>query len=509
MANQLLLVDDSPLIHRVVELTFEGQDFSIHAADTPEQALAMARTVKPDIVVASAEMKGAGGAEICRRLRQEGELGETPVLLLTSAKSRISEDEARQAGAAGVLVKPFEPERLLAEVGRAMARGGAGPEAAAAAGGPPGQESPSGLDLFDDRELESLFAGGQESPAKLPVQAQDDSDLLLQAEKVLDQGDPSAAAAAPPASAPAQPDSRLFDDSELDDLFAEEAEEKSPAAPAPQPPAAQAPGEEWADLDLEADIVTKAPERHGDLADLAREQASAAEAQLAEIEAEFASSGAPTEEDMQAAESRIENLQEELSRDLAGAGNIQLHKRPAAPPPAPASPAPADIDDDLLDLAAEAGFGRPRRTEPETALDSKAGVELDLEAELAAAGVSGPGDDPPAAAGAKADLAIDDLVEAGYTLPTDEPGDDTPVWDIPLKQRDDAQAAEPAAAPAGSPGRPEEGDLAPLVQQSLERTVEAIVPALIRNIEALVVKQLPDLVEKIVLREIDKIKRGE
>ncbi|MBI1724516.1 MAG: response regulator, partial [Candidatus Tectomicrobia bacterium] len=81
MANQLLLVDDSPLIHRVVELTFEGYDFSIRAADTPEQALALARSLKPDINVARAEMKGAGGAEISRRLRQEEELGEVPVLL--------------------------------------------------------------------------------------------------------------------------------------------------------------------------------------------------------------------------------------------------------------------------------------------------------------------------------------------------------------------------------------------------------------------------------------------
>ena len=96
----------------------------------------------------------------------------------------------------------------------------------------------------------------------------------------------------------------------------------------------------------------------------------------------------------------------------------------------------------LMRLGASCDWKRERFTMDEGL--SKAGVELDLEAELAAAGVSGPGDDPPAAAGAKADLAIDDLVEAGYTLPTDEPGDDTPVWDIPLKQRDDAQAAEPA-----------------------------------------------------------------
>lgn len=501
MANQLLLVDDSPLIHRVVELTFEGHDFSIHAADTPEQALALARSLKPDIVVASADMKGAGGADICRRLRQEGDLGEIPVLLLTSAKSRMSEGEARQAGAAGVLVKPFEPERLLAEVGRALARGGSGAGAAAggppgaaasAAGGPPGRESPSGLDLFEEQELESLFAGGtEEHPAQAPPRAQDGSDLLLQAEKALGQAEPAAGGK----------DVRLFDDSELEDLFGGEAGEKpSPPAAAPAP---QEPGGEWADLDLEADLAARRPEARRDLAELAREQASAAEAQLAEIEAEFAAGGSPTEADVQAAESQIANLQEELSRDLAGAGNIQLPKRQAAPPPAPVQ---TDPDDDLLGLAAEAGFRGPSRPEP--ASDSKAGKELDLEAELAAAGVAGPAEGPSAAAPPAEEPANDGLLEADFSLPAEEPGGEIPVWDVPLTQESVQAAAQPPAE-TGAPRAPGEEDVEPLVRRSLERTVEAIVPALIRNIEALVVHQLPDLVEKIVLREIEKIKRGE
>lgn len=502
MANQLLLVDDSPLIHRVVELTFEGHDFSIRTADTPEQALALARSLKPDIIVASADMKGAAGAEICRRLRQEGELGEVPVLLLTSAKSRMSGDEARQAGAAGVLVKPFEPEKLLAEVERALARGGSEAGAAAggspvaaasAAGGTPGQEPSPGLDLFEEQEIESLFAGGTEEPsAQAPPPAQDESDLLLQAEKALGQAEPAAGGK----------DVRLFDDSELEDLFGGEAGEKpSPPAAAPAP---QEHGSEWADLDLEADLALRRPEAHRDLAELAREQASAAEAQLAEIEAEFAAGGSPTEADVQAAESQIENLQEELSRDLAGAGNIQLPKRQAAPPPAPVQ---ADPDDDLLGLAAEAGFRGPSR--PEAALDSSAGKELDLEAELlAAAGVAGPAENPSAAAPPAEELAIDSLLEADFSLPAEEPGGEIPVWDVPLTQKSVQAAAQPPAE-TGAPRAPDEKDVEPLVRQSLERTVEAIVPALIRNIEALVVRQLPDLVEKIVLREIEKIKRGE
>ena len=120
MANNLLLVDESPLIQRVVELTLEGKDVSIHSAEDADEALSLARSLKPDIVLASTEFKGGGGLDFCRTLQEDPELAGTPVLLLASAKEGLSEEEAKEAGAVGVLTKPFEPESLLAEVGKAL-----------------------------------------------------------------------------------------------------------------------------------------------------------------------------------------------------------------------------------------------------------------------------------------------------------------------------------------------------------------------------------------------------
>ena len=86
MANNLLLVDESPLIQRVVELTLEGKDVSIHSAEDADEALSLARSLKPDIVLASTEFKGGGGLDFCRTLQEDPELAGIPVLLLAAPR---------------------------------------------------------------------------------------------------------------------------------------------------------------------------------------------------------------------------------------------------------------------------------------------------------------------------------------------------------------------------------------------------------------------------------------
>ena len=84
MADNLLLVDESPLIHRVVELTFEGHDVSVYSADDAEEAMALARSLKPDIVIASTHIKRSNGLEFCRELRGDIDLAFTAKVTLRS-----------------------------------------------------------------------------------------------------------------------------------------------------------------------------------------------------------------------------------------------------------------------------------------------------------------------------------------------------------------------------------------------------------------------------------------
>ncbi|MFQ6110413.1 MAG: PleD family two-component system response regulator [Nitrospinota bacterium] len=116
MSRQLLLADDSVTIQRVIEITFEGTDIRVHSVSDGERALAMAKKLRPGIILADVELPGIDGLELCRRLKSDPELGPIPVLLLTNSFETFDERAGKEAGAAGCIAKPFESEELVRKV---------------------------------------------------------------------------------------------------------------------------------------------------------------------------------------------------------------------------------------------------------------------------------------------------------------------------------------------------------------------------------------------------------
>src|SRR5262245_53380920 len=125
MPKQILLVDDSVTIQRVVELTFAHEpDFKITAAKNADDGLAKARDLKPDIVLADAGMQGKTGYDLCASLRSDGGLASTAVLILTGNFAPYDEARGQKAGADGYVVKPFETQALIDKVNDAINRKG-------------------------------------------------------------------------------------------------------------------------------------------------------------------------------------------------------------------------------------------------------------------------------------------------------------------------------------------------------------------------------------------------
>ena len=99
MPKQILLVDDSVTIQRVVELTFAHEaDYKVTAAKSADEGLAKARDLKPDIVLADAGMMGKTGYDLCASLRSDGALASVPVLILTGNFAPYDEAQRHQGG---------------------------------------------------------------------------------------------------------------------------------------------------------------------------------------------------------------------------------------------------------------------------------------------------------------------------------------------------------------------------------------------------------------------------
>jgi CheY-like chemotaxis protein len=146
MRRKLLLADDSVTIQRVIELTFADEDIDVVAVGDGDAAIARLDSAPPDIVLADVGMPGRDGYEVAMYVHLKPALAHIPVVLLTGALQPVDDAKAREAGCAGVLVKPFEPHMVIAKVRELLdkrevstdARAGERP---AAAGRPAGAES--------------------------------------------------------------------------------------------------------------------------------------------------------------------------------------------------------------------------------------------------------------------------------------------------------------------------------------------------------------------------------
>jgi CheY-like chemotaxis protein len=119
----VLLVDDDPVILRLLEVNFRLDGFETMSATRGEEALEQAAEAPPDAVVLDVMMPGMDGYEVCRRLRDLPGLADVPVVFLTAR----AEDADRGAGGATGdvqhVTKPFDPS-ILIEAVRARISGG-------------------------------------------------------------------------------------------------------------------------------------------------------------------------------------------------------------------------------------------------------------------------------------------------------------------------------------------------------------------------------------------------
>src|SRR5882672_11196202 len=113
MAHRVILADDSVAIHRVVNLTFNGEDVEIVSVHNGTDAIRKANEQAPDLVIADIFMPGLNGYDVCARLRQQSATRTVPVILLVGAFESFDQAKADEVGATAHIMKPLEPQSLL------------------------------------------------------------------------------------------------------------------------------------------------------------------------------------------------------------------------------------------------------------------------------------------------------------------------------------------------------------------------------------------------------------
>ncbi|HEU5308773.1 MAG TPA: response regulator transcription factor [Acidimicrobiia bacterium] len=109
--NAVLLVEDDRTLRRALRASFRNWKFDVTEAGSGEEALSLASGVALDLVVLDLTLPGIDGLETLRHLRT---FSDVPVVVLTVRDSLRDKVAALDSGADDYVVKPFEPDELLA-----------------------------------------------------------------------------------------------------------------------------------------------------------------------------------------------------------------------------------------------------------------------------------------------------------------------------------------------------------------------------------------------------------
>lgn len=120
MSHTLLAIDDSPDVHRLLDVRLRPDGLAIHHAHDAQQGLAMARELKPDLILLDVDLPEVTGFELCRRLKEDSGLSHVPIIFLTGASQVHDIVEGFDLGAVDYVLKPFEPAELRARVRAAL-----------------------------------------------------------------------------------------------------------------------------------------------------------------------------------------------------------------------------------------------------------------------------------------------------------------------------------------------------------------------------------------------------
>lgn len=142
MPKQILLVEDSVTMQKVVQIAFAREDYEIRSATSADEALSRLKEARPDIVVADAGLTGKSGYDLAAAVKAEAATKDVPVLLLTGNFNPYDEARGQRSGVDAFLVKPFDTQSVIDKV-NGLVRGRPAAGAAAPAAAPISDRRPS------------------------------------------------------------------------------------------------------------------------------------------------------------------------------------------------------------------------------------------------------------------------------------------------------------------------------------------------------------------------------
>lgn len=121
MTKTVLTVDDSRTMRDMLMLALKDAGYRVVQAEDGVHGLEVLQAEMPDIVITDINMPRMDGFGFIEGMRADPAFSAVPVLVLTTESDAAKKQRAREAGATGWIVKPFDPVRLVDAVRRVAA----------------------------------------------------------------------------------------------------------------------------------------------------------------------------------------------------------------------------------------------------------------------------------------------------------------------------------------------------------------------------------------------------
>jgi two-component system, OmpR family, alkaline phosphatase synthesis response regulator PhoP len=119
-AKKILVADDESHILHVVSLKLRNAGYDVVTASDGQEALEMAQSERPDLLITDYHMPQLSGLELCQKLKQDPTTAKIPAIMLTARGYQLDPKDTEQSGILRMLSKPFSPRQLLSTVNEVL-----------------------------------------------------------------------------------------------------------------------------------------------------------------------------------------------------------------------------------------------------------------------------------------------------------------------------------------------------------------------------------------------------
>jgi len=126
MSKRILIVEDKEDLRAMLRDYLTASGYEVAEALDGVEAVALARSQRPDLILMDIQLPGIDGYEATRLIKADPDVGSTQIVAVSSFAMKGDEEKARASGCDGYVTKPYSPVKLLALIRSILGEGAPG-----------------------------------------------------------------------------------------------------------------------------------------------------------------------------------------------------------------------------------------------------------------------------------------------------------------------------------------------------------------------------------------------